>query len=400
MFGFNSLSIWHIYFIATLTVLPNASLLPILPELADRFGFPGDQFSAYVMVAPAVGVAVASPIMTRVLPTGIESLILMVRVSALLYAIFGIVPFLVSDFILIYSSRIGLGLCISLFHVASFRIITKCMIGSRRKGVLGRQSGITNIGGITFVFLSTALASWSWSYPFLLPCLALIVLVPTFRWQQMRENSCEANSTIGDNIRPSRDFVLFCAFVALVGAFAMCVVYTLTTIVPFQMAQFSDSPRLANSITLAITTVCSAVIGLTFGRLPFSIPALLTAAFIWLSIYAAGCGISTTSFGLYCSCGALGIGLGLIVPAMSEYIAKIVKEKPRSHAFSLLTSSLFVGQFLSPLISSALASASDGTRAATMIGWSIASAAVGFMVLLLLHFWQPLHRVNCDLGSK
>ena len=54
--------------------------------------------------------------------------------------------------------------------------------------------------------------------------------------------------------------------------------------------------------------------------------------------------------------------MGLVVPAVTDYIAEVSDERLRSQAFSLLTSSLFVSQFLSPVLSSAFAVGTDGTR--------------------------------------
>ena len=394
MFSFHSLSIWHIYFIATLTVLPNASLLPILPELSGRLGFSNDQYAAYAMVAPAIGVAVASPIVSRLLPDSVRGLSNVMRVSTVVYIIFGVTPFFVSDFALVYASRLGLGLCISLFHVASFRIITRCLEEGSRKHVLGRQAGFTNIGGVTFVFLSTVVASWHWSLPFLLPCLALLVFLPATRTRCFGEITSTAVSATESRTNPGWDYVFFCTFVAMVGLIAMSVVYTLTTIIPFRIAELSESPRIANSIALSITTLSSAVTGLIFGKLRISTSILMSAAFAFLAFYAAGSGLSNTSYGIYLSCTTLGIGMGLVVPAVSDYIAQVSDERLRSQAFSLLTSSLFVGQFLSPVLSSAFEVVTNGTRVTALFSWSAASASVGCIVLFVLYLIRPVQRIN------
>ena len=226
----------------------------------------------------------ASPIVSRLLPGSVRFLSNAVRVSAAVYVIFGVMPFFVSDFALVNSSRIGLGLCVSFFHVASFRIITGCLEERARKHVQGRKAGITNIGGVTFVFLSTVVASWHWSLPFLLPCLALLVFFPATRYRYFGETTSTAGSVVDSRANPGRDYVFFCAFVVKVRLIAMSVVYTLTTVIPFRIAELSGSPRLANSIALSITTLSSAVIGLFFGRLRISTSTLMPAAFAFLAV--------------------------------------------------------------------------------------------------------------------
>jgi MFS family permease len=74
----------------------------------------------------------------------------------------------------------------------------------------------------------------------------------------------------------------------------------------------------------------------------------------------------------------LGLGLGLVMPNLTVWLSSVVPDRQRGRAFGWLSSCLFFGQFLSPIVSQPLARSIGLNHTYTSAGIFLLVASIGF----------------------
>jgi MFS family permease len=163
----------------------------------------------------------------------------------------------------------------------------------------------------------------------------------------------------------------------------MVLFYILPVQLPFLLREFgTDAPWVAGAV-LAVNTAISAVASLNFRRVRAHAGPRRILAFAFFMIglgfalVATADGLVMTVVGLAC-CGP---GLGLMFPSISTWLMARTPARARGRATGGMTTAVFIGQFLSPVIAQPVA---ERIGLSGMFGWGAGVALAFAMVLALL----------------
>ena len=163
---------------------------------------------------------------------------------------------------------------------------------------------------------------------------------------------------------------------------AMAFILLAATRLPFRLGEIGvRSPGLIG-LTLALMTIASFPGGLFYGRVRARLEPR-TIAVIALSLMGAGFAIISQAYALPAvMLGILvtGAGLGLVIPNQTVWLMAHVPEGARGRASGLMTTLLFAGQFVSPIVSGALLAVMDLHAVFLAFALAIGAAALALWI--------------------
>jgi MFS family permease len=220
--------------------------------------------------------------------------------------------------------------------------------GEARSRFASRQSMVMSIGAVASFVVGGLLADLDWRLPFLLYLAGWVLLVPVLLYlEEPHRGDAHAAARGRAEVPWRRVLFVFAITFVLVAMFYMTAVQ-----LPFLLRAIGvERPALAG---LAIaTTSLTAALG------SWWLPALRRHAGT-LRVYATafalmGAGyVLTGAFAHYAAvvCGAFiaGIGVGLFFPASNLAVLTLAPPAVRGRVIGGLTASIFLGQFLSPVL--------------------------------------------------
>jgi MFS family permease len=376
--------------IASLTVMANATIAPSLPGLRDAFAStPG--------IATLTGLAMTLPSLSIVLTAGIVGYLAdrfdrkaLLLAGLAIYAVSGASGLVASDMTMLLAGRIGLGVGVAIVMTVATAMIGDLWQGAARERFTGRQGAAMSAGGVVFLLLGGALAEFHWRAPFALYALSLVIAVAALAILP-RSVRATGEASAADTL-PLQHVMT----VGAIAAFGMIAFYIVPTKIPFLLRELGvASPSLAGAAVAAMTGA-SIPVGLMFGRIrgvagsPYP---LFAATF---GLMAAGYAIIASASGLaiiIAGAAIAGLGMGALMPNLTTMLMAAVPPASRGKAAGILTTAVFGGQFLSPLVSSPLAE----RIGLSTVFWLFAGAlAVAGLVLGIAGRLQAAAKVNAS----
>lgn len=360
--------------LSLLTVMSGAAVSPALARIAAAFPEASATSVKLILTMPAVFIIVFSLMSGRLCAYFSKRLVL--AIGLVLYLIGGLGGGAATSFGLLLVSRGVLGVGVGLIMPLSIGLIADFFGGEERARMLGLSTAASNLGGIIATLTAGALAALSWRYSFCVYGLgaAVLILVLAFL-PEMERKSAE---TLGRRKLPkavyawgSGVFVLMVAFYAL----------------PINLAIFLEQSRLGGAsmagLALSVITGCGFVAGLTFikaralTRILF--PALL------LAVIALGYFLLSRAAvfpQVLLAVGLVGMGVGWAMPSLLDGAMRAGGEGAGVQVMAVMSSLVFTGQFLSPVILGFLSDVLGG--GSTRFTFGMIAAASGILLLVLL----------------
>lgn len=356
--------------VASLTVMANATIAPSLPALRDHF-------AGTAAIGMLVGLVMTLPSLSVVL-TGAVAGILCDRVgrrpvllfAMVLYGIAGASGLFAQTIDQILIGRIFLGVANAGVMTATQALIADLYQGAARERFAGSQSSAMAVGGIVFLSTGGLLASIDWRYPFLLYATALFLLPLVL--VNLPEPVRAARSALdADEPFPWR-FVLG---IASLAGFGMLTFYMIPVKLPFYLRELGVASPAIAGLGIASCTVTSALTSFFFRSIKrdLSPEAMYAIAF---TIMAVGYAVIAGAPNAWIAVGGVtfsGLGLGLLMPNQVVWLMSRTPAAARGRAAGIMTTAIFLGQFLSPLYSGPLA---ETTSLATAYGVTAAALAI------------------------
>lgn len=341
-------------FASSLTVMSNATISASLPSLADHFSqTPGVRVLAgLVLTLPSLGVALLALIAGAAADAFGRRRALMA--GLICYGIAGASGLWVDSLTALLIGRFFLGLSVAFVMTAAGALSGDLFAGAARERFVGFQASAMSVAGIIFLTAGGFLAALSWRAPFslYLAAFAILVVVPFV----LPAGGAAARGP-GDATAPPMPWRLLWG-VGAVAAVAMIAFYFLPVKLPFRLREIGVSAPEIAGMTVAASTVASAITSSQFGRLRkrYSGVDILRVAFVVMGLGFGLIGVSdlyaVTLLGVILT----GIGLGVVFPGLTSLVFSTAPPARRGLAMGIYTTAIFGGQFLSPFLSSGLAS--------------------------------------------
>jgi len=334
---------------STFTVLAGAAIAPALPALTEAFAdTPNVDFLVrFVLTLPALFIALGAPLAGFIVDKfGRKPLLI---ISAVVYGFAGGSGYFVDQIWALLIGRALLGIAVAGVMTTVTTLIADYYQRKERSSFLGIQAAFSGMGGVVFLSLGGFLADLGWRTPFLIYMLSFLVLPfmitslyePALSKQDGQQKSTPTNVTLP---------VGLLAFAYSAMLLTQIVFYAVPVQLPFYLGDLVGATGSQSGMAIAGLSLFFSIASASYGwfdrqlnhlytmLLGFTLTGigfiLLTLAGDWLLI-AIGLPVS-------------GFGLGLVVPNIITWIAEGVSETVRGRALGGVTTSLFLGQFLSP----------------------------------------------------
>lgn len=359
---------------ASLTTMANATIAPALPGLERLFADdPNAALLTRLLVpAPSLSVAICAPLAGIAADRiGRRKLLLF---GVLLFVVSGCAGLVLPDLPTIFASRLVLGVAVALIMTAQTALIGDYFSGDDRNALTGLQISARNLGGLVFILTAGWVATISPRLPFViyglaaafLPLMWLVIVDP----QRLSPATRPAQVRAGDDRSPWR--LLFASLVLL-----QAVTNMIFFIMPTQLSFFLDARGYDSAI---MTGSALGVLMLSGGGFALLYPRIQRAVG-YAGIFALGYGAMALGFlllvtasttpSIFGAVAAIGAGYALVSPSFVALALNLAPTRKRGLAGGILTASIFIGQFCSPLLSTPL-----------IAGYGYASLFGGTAVLL------------------
>ncbi len=337
----------------TLSTMAVVLLAPIIPQMIAEFRHLNN-FEYWVPMAvtiPALCVAIISPIGGMLGDYfGRRKLLLW---SLALYGFVGVAPVFISDFQLLFLTRIGVGITEGMIMVLTTTMIGDYFKGETRDKWLAAQTAVASMSALLFFNVGGILGAISWRMPFWVygSALLMLILVLAFTWEPSAADPEEDAETAPHQLSWSQfPWAMFIP-ILLITVYGSVFFYTVQIQASMGLSQLglSDPARIG-----MLTSIAS--IGVPIGTIIFSrlskTPAfkLLTVEFVMLAIGFTIMAMAqdTTTFLIGCFINQL--GAGMLLPTLLVWAMSFLSFEIRGRGAGLWTGAFSVGQFLCSII--------------------------------------------------
>jgi MFS family permease len=368
--------------VSMLTVMAGATIAPSLPAMRNFFAATpdADYWVRLALTLPALFIALGAPLVGILIDKLGRKPILVT--ALILYGLAGSSGFVLDHLGHILVGRALLGVSVAGIMTTATTLIADYYTGTTRAQFLGLQSGFMGLGGVIFLTLGGFLADVSWRFPFLIYLLAL-VLVPGVLFFLPEPPRAEPAGRVGQPSEPQElplNLVIMTYSIALV---TQIVFYLIPVQLPFYLQRLFQANAAVAGLSIALATLFSAISSILYRRIKarLTFVAIYGIAFANLAIGYAFIALGS-SFGLILLGLAIaGSGLGLLMPNMINCLTSVTPNALRGRVVSGVTTAVFLGQFLSPLVSQPLIKTlglgdTYGVAALLMLGLAVAATIV------------------------
>lgn len=338
--------------ISTLTIMAGTPVSPALPKIALVFASEpnAELLSRLVLTMPALFTVFGAPLAGVIADRyGRKRLAL---ASLALYAVAGTSGFFAETLYQILLGRALLGLAVGGCTTSAMALITDYYQGEERVRLLGIQGACITGGGVLFIGLGGFLAELGWQFPFLLYLagalvlgLAMLVLYEPERPARTLEEEAGNGPPFG--------FLAVIYGIALAGNICF---FTVPVQMPFYLQGHFGVGTLGTGLILALATLCASVTGFQYRRIRSR---LSYGGILALMFTLMGCGYLVLGFAaalpvLVAGLCVSGVAAGLLFPCINNWVSDITNRHNRGRAFGVVGTSLYLGQFLAPIVTAPL----------------------------------------------
>jgi MFS family permease len=232
---------------------------------------------------------------------------------------------------------------------ASTALVGDLFSGAERDRFMGWQAAFTGIGGLLFMTIGGLLTEASWRMPFAIYGVAFLVLPAVIVY--LADTKREGRSPEPGGISTIPWLAVTALY--LTAAFNSVIFYLIPTQLPFYLNSLGVNAPSLIGVTIGVFTLSIAMASLVYGKVRQRIP-LLGMFALGFSLMAAGYYVmapAASHFVVLAGLVITGVGMSGIMPSLMTGALSIAPPSSRGRIAGGLTASIFLGQFLSPLVS-------------------------------------------------
>lgn len=363
----------------TLTVMAAATLSPALPAIKQAFqDVPNvDILVRLVLTIPALFIALSAPVSGVLLDRWGRKPVLILML--IVYAFAGASGFVLQSLTGIIIGRALLGLAVAGVMSGFTTLIGDYFSGQKLNQFMGYQAAVVGFGGVIYIMAGGMLADVGWRYPFLIYLFSFLVLIGVIFTINEPEIETSQEKLTGDTaVIPLKTVFLIYG----VAFFSMILFYITPVQLPFYLTAVTDISSSQVGLALALQALTAAIISLQYQRAKarFSYWTITSIIFFFLGIGNLFIGGSASYLIVVTGLIVSGIGLGFLIPNLNVWLISIVPAEFRGRAVGGLTMSIFLGQFISPIVSQPVTQQVDLAGTFTTAGFVALLIALLFAV--------------------
>ncbi len=366
--------------------MSGATVAPSLPAMQQQFASAiadpdlRTTLVKLVITLPALFIVIGSPIAGVVVDKfGRKPLLL---ITAIIYGFAGSSGLFLASLPAILVGRALLGLAVSGVMVSATTLIADYYSGSARAAFMGLQSGFMGLGGVLFLTLGGALAQQDWHYPFGIYLFAWLIvpLIIMFIGEPGRESKFN-NSEIDSAPKPPTPIAVLMIVYGLT-TISQIAFYLIPVQLPFYLETMVKAQPSQSGMAIAFCTLFSAIASVTYGKLKqrMEFVTFLPMIFGLMGIGYLLIGQSSSWLQVLAGLAIAGMGLGILMPNMSVWLSSAVSDVMRGRALGGLSTSMFLGQFLSPIVTQPITKSWGLGGVYAAIGGVLVMLALGFAI--------------------
>lgn len=364
--------------ISITTMMSNVAIVTTIPHLNTIFKDVEniELLSRLMLTLPSLAIALLAPFLGHFIHNFGKK---RSAVAALvIFAVFGSAGLYLEGINSLLASRAVLGIAIASLMIVSTSLVGDYFKDEARHKFMGIQSAFISLGGVIFVVGGGFLSDINWRLPFGIYLIGLVLLPFVVLYLKERTNTKDEELLEPETIKPKLYHIYILAFIL------MSIFYILPTQMPFLMINvFGASGALTGTI-ISLAFVFHGIGSLSF--------ASLKKRFAYRTIYMIGmfiisCGFLFVSmvdniYLFFVSAVILGFGGGLVMTNVNAWMLHLAHHTKRVKSSGYLTSSFFMGQFFSPVLTMPIVSIFGVQQSFMIIGYGI--IAVLAIVSLIL----------------
>jgi MFS family permease len=363
--------------VSVLPITQAGFVAPIMGPLADSFvGVANASFLAQlILVAPTLAIILSAPVIGRLADRDRRNLLPVVALILLGFTGVGcLLARWPAEFV---GWRLLLGLSVAAVLSTTPIAIGRYFQGADRQHFLGMQSSATGIVGAATPPLAGLIATADWRNVFV-PYMAAWLIVPLLVVMYRRSPALPAaTATQTDATADAIDWRAMAPICTRMFLLWLTL-YLLTTQLAFHLRTMGIDSALAVGLGLGTGSMAAAVSSLLYAKVKQHLGYAQVSA-VAFAISALGYVLIATTEGralLAVGLVLAGLGFGLNVPSLSDWLIESTDPRVHGRAFGWLTAAMYLGQFLSIFIYATL-TAWIGIRGAFLL-----VAAVGGLIAL------------------
>ena len=368
---------------SSLTIMSGATISPALPDIAEHFGDVNNAefLTRLVLTMPALFIALGAPVAGMVVDRwGRKRLFLLMTI---LYAAAGSSGLYLDSIYSILAGRAFLGLAVAGVMTACTTLIGDYYSGPGRHHFMGLQASWIAFGGVAFQLAGGFLADVDWRWPFAVYLTSLIIVpgIAISIYEHKRQSSHSSTEVPLD-----RAPLGYVTTIYVLGVLGMAAFYMLPVLMPFYLRGSFGASGSEISFALAFVTLSGAVIAWHYSRVKKRLGFPFITAILFLLM---GCGYLLIAQApgymmLYVGLMFAGLGMGLLMPNLNVWLLAVAPERLRGRLVGGLTTSIFVGQFITPILIRPLVQNVGTPSSYEFVGYGLLVMALGFAVFSVL----------------
>lgn len=265
-----------------------------------------------------------------------------------LYVVSGAGAFFVDNIWVLLAFRALMGVSVGMIMPLSTGLLAYYFPPEEQAGLMGLSAAMNQMGGVVATFLAGMLAGISWNYAFLVYLLGLIavILVALFLPNERLSGRRGVSLSLLKRFHPS-----------VVGMFLVMILFFIYP-TNFALTASGTLSEMGVTLTMVGLDVVGFLVGLVFGdlmkrfaaQMKYVAPLGFAAGYLCLAI-------GGSLVWLLLGSAFIGIANGIGVPYLNTIGSVKAGKEAATTVMPLLSAALYLGQFLSPLIVSPVASA-------------------------------------------
>jgi MFS family permease len=337
-------------FASTLTIMAGATIAPSLPQIQQVFiENPNSEIlTKLILTIPALFIAIFSPIIGALIDRFGRVKIFLG--SLIIYGVTGSSGYFIEDLYGLLVSRALLGIGVAGVMTSTITLIADYYKGSERNAFMGLQGAFVALGGVVSITLGGLLAEINWRAPFLIYFSSFILFIPALVYLYEPDVKRKSVSVKSDSVESYPQVLVTLIYgTAFIG---MMLFYIIPVQIPFYFKEQTGASNTLIGLAIAASTLSSAIVSLNYKRIKakwdFSMIYFFSFLFLGLGFVV----IFYVSEYHMLLLGLLigGIGMGVLIPNSNVWIVSLSPESMRGRIVGGLTTSVFIGQFISPFL--------------------------------------------------